>query len=372
MRRIAIFVLLVAGCSDPADKPAGGPATSEATQAAIAEGTLPVFTLTTSEYPSWSTFVVAGNAGLVNPKQGGEYGPLEKKWGVDVVIEAKDYDACITLLANGACDASCVTNIDSLNPAMGRACTAICPTSTSAGADKVISVAAKKPEELKGLKIYGLAKSVSQFTVVRAMEKSGLNPADFEFVNLDPAPAATALQTGSNDVKAICVWNPFAMQTLRTAKNSTDVINSSLIAGEIIDQIVIGNDSLAKPGGENFACCLIDIQYTVNQNLWSSDQKVQDATRTALKEDFAPDLSLADMAIILDETKFYRTAQDGIGLYSSEVFQKTTMPVVVKTCQYIGVLDKDQQPTIGFEDPKSQLNFTCKFMQKVLEKADSQ
>jgi len=360
MKRFTIFVLLatLAGCG-------GDKETANAPD--VTEGqTLPVFTLATSEYPSWSTFVVAGNAGIVNPKAGGEYGPLEKKWGVDVVIEAKDYDACLTLIANGAVDAACITNIDSLNPSMGRACTAICPTSTSAGADKVISVSAKKAEELKGVKVYGLAKSVSEYTFVRGLEKQNLNPAEFEFVNLDPAPASTALQTGSNDVKAICVWNPFALQTLRTTKNATDVFNSSLITGEVVDQIVMGNDALAKEGGENFAACLCDIFYQVCDKLWSDDQSVQDATRTALKEDFAPDLSLEDMKVILDETKFYRTSQDGISLYGGEPF-KATMDTVVKTCQSIGVLEQGQQPTIGY-DSNAQLNFTTKYMEKAVSK----
>ena len=364
MRRIATFVLLaaIAGCGAPG----GGEKAPEVPEAAEGQ-VLPVFTLATSEYPSWSTFVVAGNVGIVNPVAGGDYGPLEEKWGVDVVIEAKDYDACLTLIANGAVDAACITNIDSLNSAMGRACTAICPTSTSAGADKVISVTAKKAEDLKGTKVYGLAKSVSEVTFVRGLEKQGLNPAEFEFVNLDPAPASTAIQTGSNDVKAICVWNPFALQTLRTAKDSTDVFNSSLIEGEIVDQVVMGNDSLAKESGEGFAACLCDIFYTVCDNLWSSDQSVQDATRTALKEDFAPDLSLEDMKIILSETKFYRTSKDGTDLYKSDDFKKT-MDTVVATCQAIGILEEGKQPTVGYDDPIAQLNFTAKYMEKAVSK----
>jgi hypothetical protein len=387
MKRLSLFLMLLAlvcyvGCAKDTPAPDGGgepaeigadpttetdptvdPAPADpGDQASTTTGT-PTFTLVTSEYPSWSTFVVAGKAGLVNPARGGDPGPLEEKYGIDVVIESKDYDSCITLYANGTADGSCLTTMDSLNPALGRDTTAIMPTSTSAGADKVIAVGITDIDSLKSEKIYGLKKSVSEYTVIRGLEKSGQNTSEFTFVNLAPDAAATALQTGSNDVKAICVWNPFALQTLKTVNTSTTVFDSSLITGEIIDQVIVGNDVLAKPGGDKFAQCLCEIQYTVNGNLWNSDQTIQDATRNALKADFAPDLELTDMETILKETSFFRTAKDGIALYTSPDFQKT-METVVTTCQKIQVLE-DKVPTIGYNDTNAQLNFSSKYMEAV-------
>lgn len=377
MKHFAIFVMSVSmlffviGCGgSPPDEPtsdSGGQDTGVSESSGgnpVATGDLPVFTLDTSEYPSWSTFIVAGNAGLVNPASGGDHGPLEIKHGVDVVIQAKDYDSCLTEFANGACDAVCMTNMDSLNPAMGRACTAICPTSNSVGADKVIAIGINDIAELKNHKVYGLSKSVSEYTWIRGLEQSNQNPAEFSFVNLDPGAAAMALQNASGEVKAICVWNPFALQTLRKAQGAKEIYSSDLIPGEIIDQIVIGNDSLSRPGGEAFATCLCDIQYTVCDKLWSSDLAVRDATRTALKEDFAPGLTLEDMEIILRETSFYPTAETGIALYTSVEF-KTNMDTVVSTCQTIGVLEAGKLPTIGYDSGNSQLTFSTKFMKLV-------
>ena len=40
----------------------------------------------------------AAKAGLINPKEGGEPGSLEKKWGVDIVLHVKDYDPCVRLV----------------------------------------------------------------------------------------------------------------------------------------------------------------------------------------------------------------------------------------------------------------------------------
>jgi NitT/TauT family transport system substrate-binding protein len=384
MRTFATFVVmlfLVVGCGTPAPEdtpappfegtvePAGEQAGGESSGGApaAATGKLPAFTLDTSEYPSWSTFVVAGAAGLVNPDKGGEYGPAETKWGVDVVIQAKDYDPCLSEFANGACDAVCMTNMDSLNPAMGRPCTAICPTSNSVGADKVIGVGIADIAGLKDVKVFGLDKSVSRLTFHRGLEKSGENPTEFQFANLDPGAAATALQNGSGEVKAICVWNPFAMQTLRKTPNAKEIFSSALIPGEIIDQIVIGNDSLKKPGGEAFAACLCDIFYTVCNNLWSSDMNVQNATREALKADFAPKLSLDDMQVILDETKFFATAETGMAVYSSPEFQ-ANMATVVKTCQAIEILEAGKQPTISYGGKPAQLTFTTKFMEQAASK----
>lgn len=355
---ILLVVLVLVGCGAPE------PQTQSPTQtSATSNEPLPSFSLATSEYPSWSTFIVAGKAGLINPAKGGQHGPLEVKHGVDVVIEVKDYDPCLTAYGNGACDAVCMTNMDSLNPAMGRPSTAICPTSTSVGADKVIAVGVDDIDQLKSLTIRGLEKSVSHYCYVRGLEVKGKNPAEYKYANLDPAAGATALQTDSAEVKAICVWNPFALQTLRTAKKSKCIYSSDLIPGEIVDMIVVANESLAKPGGEAFAVCLCDIQYEVNKRLQSTDPKVADAALTALGKDFS-NLPLDDMRIVIKETSFYWTAADGIAWYKSDDFKKK-MDIVVKTCQKIGVLAPDKAPTIGYGDASKQLNFETKYMEKV-------
>jgi NitT/TauT family transport system substrate-binding protein len=327
---------------------------------------LPVFTLATSEYPSWSTYMVAGKAGMINPEEGGQHGPLETKYGVDLVLQIKDYDTCLTLYANNQSSAVCMTNMDSLNPALGRSSTVVMPTSQSLGADKVIAVGVAKPEQLKGVKVYGLAKSVSEYLFVRGLAVNGLDPAEFQFENLDPAPAATALQTGSEEIQAICVWNPFAMQTLRTAPKAKTVFDSSSIPEEIIDCVVVGNDALEQDKGADFAALVCAVFYEVNKKIASSDAKVADATLTALGEDFS-NLPLADMREIVKETKFYMTPADGIRLFSDKKFQSETMPTVVATCENIEILEAGKAPTIGFGDSSKQLNFDTQYMQRVAD-----
>ena len=194
------------------------------------------------------------------------------------------------------------------------------------------------------------------------MKAKGENPADYKFQNLDPEAAALALQTGSNDVKSICVWNPFALQTLRKQKNATRILDSKAIPEQIIDMVVISNQSLAKSGGQNFADAVCATFYAINEKL--ADPNTADATTKALGEDFSS-LNLDDMRICLRETSFYSTPQDGTKLFKSEKFQNTTMPAVVKTCQEIGALDAGTSPTIGYNDSTKQLNFSTAAMERV-------
>jgi ABC-type nitrate/sulfonate/bicarbonate transport system substrate-binding protein len=362
----ALAMFSMAGCGgddgEQKEPPAEGGDGTAATDTGTTDPTSwPSFTVAPSEYPSWSTLMTAGKAGFINPERGGEPGTIETQYQVDIVLDVNDYDTCLQKYGTGAVDAVCITNTDILQIAKTRPSTAICPTSTSDGADVVISTTAKTLEELKTLTTYGLEKSVSQFQFVASLKAKGENPADYKFENLDPEAAATALQTGSNDVKSIAVWNPFALQTLRKTKTATRIMDSTAIPEQIIDMIVVSQESLAKPGGQKFADALCATFYAVNEKL--ADPKTADATTRALGEDFSS-LNLEDMKICLTETSFYSTPQDGSKLFESEKFQNTTMPAVIETCQEITALEGDA-PTIGYNDPTKQLNFDTTSMQRV-------
>jgi NitT/TauT family transport system substrate-binding protein len=349
---------------------------SKKTETQVSDGgsDMPVFSLAVSEYPSWSTFVVAKKAGLINGTEEGKPGTLEKKYGVRVKLEVKDYDPCLTMYGGGSVDAVCMTNMDSLNPALSRNSTAILPTSTSVGGDKVIGVGYNPrfnqnvtldkhvSEYLKGKKVYGLSKSVSEYVYVRCMDKLGLNTNIAPFVNLDPAAAATALQNGSKDTKVICVWNPFALQTLRSQKGAAVLFDSSMIPEEVIDMVVMSNDALKRDGGDKFAELVCAVFYEVCKKL--DDPRSGEVTLKALGEEFS-NLPVEDMRLCVKDTRFYSSAQAGMKLFTDKKFQSETMPTVVKTSQRLKVLEVDKTPTIGFNDDSKQLNFATKYMQKV-------
>ena len=356
----ALAVIFMVGCGksptqSAADKIDKSPKTVEYVS-------MPTFNWATSEYPSWSIIVTAAKAGLINGEKG-KLGTLEEKWGVDVVLLIKDYDPCLALYATDATDAVCITNVDVLNASLGRPGTAICATSTSKKADKVIAVGFASFKDLVGKKIFGLDKSVSRYTTYRTAELSGVDPNSIQFVNLDPGAAAIALQNSTGDVEAICVWNPQAMETLRNKKESAVIADSGMIPEEVIDMVVIGNDSLKKEGGEKFAGLVCDVYYTICSHLNSPDQKIADAILTALGEDFCK-LPLDDMRIIVQETSFYDTPEKGIALFSDDAFKTRMETIVVPTCVKIQMFDEGKSPpTIGYNDPSKQLNFSTKYME---------
>ena len=303
----------------------------------------PIFTLAWSEYPSWSVFGVASDLGLINGPNG-KLGELEKKWKVRIQLKLADYDTCIQMYGSNAVDAVCITNMDALSPCLGRPSTAIMPTSTSAGADACIAVGVESPEQLKKVTVYGLEKSVSDFAFYNCLVKQGLNPAEFTYKNMDPAAAAQALQTNQKGVKAIMVWNPFVLQTLRTRTDAKRLFDSSLIPEQIIDCVVMGNDGLAKTGGEAAANCIADCYYTFNKRL--QDQSQADKLYLALGAKFSS-LNVEDMKTCCQQTKFYNTPVAGLTLFEGQPFRDTMKNVVH---YYVEKKIVPKAPKIGFGD----------------------
>lgn len=346
---VAICCCLALGCGGKNDGSAG-------------KGEVPTFSLAWSEYPSWSVFGVASEKGLIDGKEG-KLGPVEKEWGVDIVLKEADYDTCLTLYGSNTVDAVCMTNMDSLAPCLGRDSVAVLPTSTSVGADACIAVGIDNVDALKGTPTYGLEKSVSQYAFERCLIKLSKDPKDYPFKNKDPAAAAQAMQTGQPDVKSIMVWNPFVLQTLRTRDGAKRLFDSGAIPEEIIDMVVIGKDALAKPGGDKFACAVIDTYYRVNALL--ADKKEGDETLVAIGRKFSS-LGLEDMKQVVKETRFYKSPDEALGLYERKEFQEKTMPMVVDFCVSHGICEK--KPSVGFGKPDAQLNFDTTYIKKVKAK----
>ncbi|CAN0374558.1 unnamed protein product [Ectocarpus sp. 4 AP-2014] len=121
--------------------------------------------------------------------------------------------------------------------------------------------------------------------------------------------------------------------------------------------VVVGKESLAKPGGDLFAKAVLKAFYEVNQRLEASDTR--DATLTKLGEKFSS-LGVEDMEVVVQETLMYKTAADGAGLFEKEAFQQTTMPTVVDFCLSHDIVE--EKPTVGFGEASAQLNFDASYM----------
>lgn len=327
----------------------------------------PTFTLAWSEYPSWSVFGVASDKGLIDGAKG-KMGELEKKWNVDIELKLLDYEPCMTAYSAKSVDGVCITNMDVLNPALTRKSVAVMPTSTSVGADAcIVTDSVKDLDDLKNHAVHGLSETVSQYAFARILEKKGKKEAEYKWKNLDPGEAAKAMQAKEKNVQAIMVWNPFVLQTLKDRKDVKVIFDSSEIPEEIIDMVVVGQDVLDKPGGDRFACALIDTYYQFNKKL--ADDKQRDELLVELGKKFSS-LGKDEMAKACEQTRFYKTPDAALKLFEGEQFPKT-MDVITKFYLDHKIL-KDKAPTLGYgskdKAADAQLRFDPTYIKKVQDK----
>ena len=325
-------MLVLPGCED---KPAAP--TEDGASAAF-----PEFSLAWSEYPSWSAFGVAHELKLINGRKG-EVGPIEIKWGVDIVLKEAEYDPCLTMYGAAQCDAVCITNMDVLNPALTRPSVAVLPTSTSDGADAlIVTDAIGGITDLRGRKVYGLAKTVSEYCFVRNLEILGEKEEEYTFTNMDPGAAALAMQQKQAGYDAIVVWNPFVLQTLTTRPDVRVLFDSTTIPGEIIDMVVIAQEALDRPKGKEFACAVIEAFYAVCAHM--ADPATRDDTLVALGEKFSH-LELEAMQKVVEQTKFYATAEAGRARLAPEGLAPI-MDRVVSFCVSHDIVK--EKPAVGY------------------------
>jgi hypothetical protein len=154
------------------------------------------------------------------------------------------------------------------------------------------------------------------------------------------------------------VWNPFVMQTLSDRKDSKVLFDSTSIPEEIIDMVVVGKDSLGKPGGERFAYALLETFYAVNALI--DDPKTRDETLVALGAKFSK-LGLEDMKKVVTQTQFYNTPAKGLELLAEgSKFRQETMPAVARFL--VSHEMAESTPSFGFSDAAAALNFETRFL----------
>jgi NitT/TauT family transport system substrate-binding protein len=324
------------------------------------------FSLAWSEYPSWSTFGVAHEAGIINGRKG-DLGPIEEKWGVDIELKEAEYDPCLVMYGAGQCDAVCITNMDVLNPSLAIRSVAVLPTSTSYGADAcIVSGEVNDVKDLEGKKVYGLAKTVSEYCFVRNLEILGEKESDYAFTNMDPGAAATAMQQKQAGYDAIVVWNPFVLETLNNRADTKVLFDSTSIPGEIIDMVVVAQSSLDKPKGKEFACAVVDTFYAVSERI--EDPATGDDTLVALGEKFSH-LGLDSMKKVVQQTRFYKTPAEGRALFTGADLPGI-MEKVVTFCVRHDIVP--QEPKVGYGDKAgaadAMLRFDPSYMQAAAAK----
>jgi NitT/TauT family transport system substrate-binding protein len=221
-------------------------------------------------------------------------------------------------------------------------------------------------KDLKGKKVFGLAKSVSEYCFVRNLEILGEKESDYKFSNMDPGAAAVAMQQKQAGIEAIVVWNPFVLETLNKRSDVKVLFDSSAIPGEIIDCVAVAQASLDKPGGKDFACAVIETYYEVNKRL--ADAKTADDTLIAIGEKFSH-LDLKSMKKVVQQTKFYGTPKEGLDILTGAELTKT-MKKVVDFCVSHEITAK--APKVGYgtkqEGGGAALRFDPSYIKSAMEK----
>ena len=275
----------------------------------------------------------------------GKLGSIEKKHGVDIELRQHGYDTCLNTFSSKDCDAVCITNMDALIISPSRPGVAVLPTSTSKGADAcLVTEQIADIEALKQHKVYGLKGTVSEYCFARCLEEAGMNEADFQFTNLDPGAAATAMKTKSESHQAIMVWNPFVLQTQRDRDDVRVLFDSSQIEGEIVDMVVVGKDKMGEPGADKFVAAVAEAFYEVGKSIDGTERGNE--ILVALGKKFSS-LGLDDMKLVLEQTVFYQTPADAKALFESDTF-KTNMQTVTDFCTSHDGLIKSEDVSIGY------------------------
>ena len=156
------------------------------------------------------------------------------------------------------------------------------------------------------------------------------------------------------------VWNPFVMETLAKRSDVKVLFDSTAIPQEIVDGVIMSQESLKKKGGAAFASAIIEAFYTTTAKLNAPDAR--EATLTALGEKFSG-LDSEAMNQIVHQTKFLSSPGQAIALFGSDEL-KATMDKVVSFCVDHEITGR--APTLSFAQPAAdtELAFDAQYIKK--------
>jgi NitT/TauT family transport system substrate-binding protein len=154
------------------------------------------------------------------------------------------------------------------------------------------------------------------------------------------------MQQKHSGYDAIVVWNPFVLETLNKRKDARVLFDSTTIPGEIIDMVAVAQASLDKPGGKEFAHAVIDVFYAINRRI--EDPATRDDTLIALGEKFS-NLNLESMKKVVEQTKFYKTPEEGLTILKGAEL-KNTMEKVLSFCVSHEIVPKPVNVGYGTKD----------------------
>ncbi len=242
------------------------------------------------------------------------------KYGIDVeIVQINDYVESINQYTAGQFDGVSATNMDTLSiPAGGGVdTTALIVGDFSNGNDAIILKGDGDLTSLDGMSVNLVELSVSHYLLARGLDSVGLSEADLDgVINTSDADMIAAFAT--DDVQAVVTWNPLVSSILESPE-ANKLFDSSDIAGEIIDLMVVNTDTLAA--NPDFGKALVGAWYEVMGLMAAGDEDVL----TAMAE--ASGTDLAGYKAQLDSTEMFYTPADAVAFTSDAALPATMVSV---------------------------------------------
>jgi NitT/TauT family transport system substrate-binding protein len=244
------------------------------------------------------------------------------KYGIAInLVQINDYVESINQYTAGKFDGCTMTNMDALTiPAAGGVdSTTLIVGDFSNGNDGIVTKKGKTMAGLKGQKINQVEFSVSHYLLARALAINGMTERDVTSVNTSDADMVAAFATP--DVTTVVTWNPMLSEVL-AVPGASEVFNSSLIPGEIIDMMVVNTGVLkANP---KLGQALVGAWFETIALMADKSAKGI-AARTAMAKASGTDLAGFDAQ--LKTTKMFYTPAEAVAF--------TASPELVKTMDYV-------------------------------------
>lgn len=190
-----------------------------------------VFKMAWSIYAGWNPWEYARVSGILDK--------WAKKYGIQIILERMEYGPSIDAFMTPSIDVVVMTNMDALlAPVTGGVdCTVVINGDFSNGNDAMIVKGNKTLNDLNGMTMYLVEKTVSEYLIFRAEEIKQLNFSLMEIKNTTEAEINGSFIT-SKDMQAVTTWNPWVMNVMKN-EGMINLFNSSQIPGEILDLAIV-------------------------------------------------------------------------------------------------------------------------------------
>lgn len=340
-----------------------GIATSFAMPAVAEEKT--DFKLAWSIYVGWMPWGYLDESGIMDK--------WADKYGITVeIVQFNDYVESINQYTAGAFDGVSATNMDTLSIPSGSGVdtTALIIGDYSDGNDAVILKGEGGLEDLAGKSVNLVELSVSHYLLARGLDTVGLSEQDLDgVINTSDADMIAAYAT--DDVEALVTWNPLVSEIVNNNPDANVLFDSSMIAGEILDLMVVNTETLAD--NPDFGKAVTGAWFEVMSLMAAGDE----AALTAMAEASGTDLEgykaqLAATEMFFDPAAAVAQASSAelpttMTTIAAFLFDKGILGEGAPSADFIGIEYPDG--TITGETGNVKLRFDATYMQMAADGA---